>query len=243
MKIVVVVQARVQSTRLPAKVLLDLGGVTALERCLSRARRIHGVHSLVVATSDGPADDLIERVSTRLGHDVVRGSESDVLSRFAKAARLHDADAVVRLTSDCPLLDVAQSSEVVSAFVRERPDYASNVLDRRLPRGLDTEVMTRAALERADGEAIAADEREHVTLHLVRRPQTFKLHSVVRSSSVDLAWHRWTLDTLDDYRFLHSVFEALGPRAADASMDDVLRLLEARPDLVDINAHVEQKRT
>lgn len=242
MKIVVVVQARVRSTRLPAKVLLDLGGVTALERCLSRARRIRGVHEVVVATSDAPADELIESVGRRLGHEVVRGSESDVLARFAKAARLREADAIVRLTSDCPLLDVELSSLVVDTFVRERPDYASNVLTRRLPRGLDTEIVSREALERADRDATAPDEREHVTLHLVRRPESFVLRPV-ESSTTDLSRHRWTLDTLDDYRFLHALFEALGPRAADASMNDVLRELERRPALLEINAHVEQKRT
>jgi spore coat polysaccharide biosynthesis protein SpsF len=242
MKIVAVVQARVQSTRLPAKVLLDLGGVTALERCLSRARRIPHVDRVVVATSDAPADELIARVAARLGYAVVRGSESDVLSRTIDAARAHEADAVVRLTSDCPLLDPDESSRVVEAFLERKPDYASNVIDRRLPRGLDTEIVSREALERAHRDATATDEREHVTLHIVRRAGNFRLLSVTGAAPGDQSRHRWTLDTLDDYRFLHALVDLLGDRAGAAPLAEVLEVLSKNPHLSALNAHVEQKK-
>lgn len=244
MKVVVVVQARLASSRLPAKVLLDLGGVTALERCLRRARRFARVSEVVVATSDRPGDEVITAVASRLGFQVTRGSETDVLSRYAKAARETAADVIVRCTSDCPLLDPELSSQVIERFLAAPGgvDYAANVLERRLPRGLDTEVLSREALERADREATAADEREHVTLHIYRRPERFRCLAVTAERLEDRSALRWTLDTLDDYRLLHAVFERLGPRADEASMAEVVALFEADPELARINAHIAQKR-
>lgn len=242
-KVVVVIQARLASSRLPAKILLDLGGTTALERCLRRARAFKNVSEVVIATSDTPGDDLIEAVGKRLGARVIRGSENDVLSRFAKAAAETNADAVVRCTSDCPLLDPAISTGVIERFLSATPaaDYAANVLERRYPRGLDTEIVSRSALEKAHREATAADEREHVTLHIYRRPESFRCLPVLPSDSADHSHLRWTLDTLDDYRFLHAVFERLGPLGDTASMNDVIALLAKEPSLSAINSHIAQK--
>jgi spore coat polysaccharide biosynthesis protein SpsF len=181
-------------------------------------------------------------VATRLGYPVTRGSETDVLARFADAARASDADVILRITSDCPLLDPDESSRVLEAFLAAKPDYAANVLDRRLPRGLDTEVVTRDALERAHREATDPREREHVTLHLYQNPARFRLLSVVSDRAEDLSSFRWTLDTLEDYRFLHAVFELLGARADLARTEGVLKALREHPDLSQINAHVAQKK-
>jgi spore coat polysaccharide biosynthesis protein SpsF len=245
MKVVVVVQARLASTRLPAKVLLDLGGVTALERCLRRARRFAHASEVVVATSDLPGDEVIAAVARRLGFMVTRGSESDVLSRYAKAARETQAEVIVRCTSDCPLLDPELSSQVIDRFLAAPGgvDYAANVLERRLPRGLDTEVVSREALDRADRQATAADEREHVTLHIHRHPERFRCLAVTAGELEGRSTFRWTLDTLDDYRLLHAVFDRLGAHADEASMADVLALFDADPELARMNAHIEQKKT
>lgn len=241
-KVVAIVQARMRSSRLPGKILLDLGGKTALEQCLLRARAIPGVSEVVLATCDTASDDPIARVATRLGFCVTRGSETDVLARFAQAARESAADVVVRITSDCPLLDPAESGRVVEAFLSADADYASNVLSRRLPRGLDTEVLSRAALDAAARAATAQDEREHVTLHIYRRPESFRLLEVTpQQAERDLSAHRWTLDTVEDYCFLHALFEELGDRAAAARTGDILSVLEARPAMAAINAGVTQK--
>lgn len=243
MKIVAIVQARVGSTRLPAKVLLDLGGATALERCLRRVQRFEGLAEVVVATTDLPEDDLIVAAARRLGFPSFRGSSDDVLSRYVGAARSAGADAIVRCTSDCPLLDPAISSTVVRTLTEAKGavDYAANNLDRRLPRGLDTEIVSRDALERAHREATSPSEREHVTLHVYRRPERFRLRSVVPTPTADRSAMRWTLDTLADYRFLAAVFDELGGGAVDAGMGDVLAVLERRPELLSLNAHIEQK--
>jgi spore coat polysaccharide biosynthesis protein SpsF len=248
LKTVAIVQARVGSSRLPAKVLLDLGGQPALARCLARVRRIAGVDDVVVATSDTPVDDPVAALARRLAARVFRGSEHDVLARYVGAARAAGAAAVVRVTADCPLLDPAVSAAVVGAFRAARAagdpvDYASNVLERRLPRGLDTEVVAAEALERAHRDAAGAAEREHVTLHIYRHPERFRLRAVAPPGARgDLSHHRWTLDTLDDYRFLAAVYDALGDAAATAGLDEVLAVLAAHPQLVGINAHVEQTR-
>jgi spore coat polysaccharide biosynthesis protein SpsF len=204
-----------------------------------RARRVEGVDDVVVATSTEAADDLVAAACGRLGVGVVRGSLLDVLARYVAAARETRADAVVRITSDCPLLDPARSGDVVRAFLAERPDYASNVMERRLPRGLDTEIVSTAALLRADAEA-RGEDREHVTKHVYGHPEAFRCLSV-RGEEEDLSAHRWTLDTLEDYRFLCAVATSLGSRIRDAGMREVLAALAAQPGIVGINREVRQK--
>lgn len=246
MKIVAVIQARLTSTRLPAKILLDLVGKPAIQHCLTRASRIEHVDEIVVATTDRPDDDVTASVAKRLGFRFVRGSEGDVLSRYVLAARESKADAVVRLTSDCPLLDPAASSLVVDTFKSSQTglwpfDYVSNTLIRRLPRGLDTEVLRVDALERAHREATKPEEREHVTLGVYSRPDKYRCGCVLPTTENDLSGHRWTLDTIEDYRFLYRVYEALGDDAERATPNDVLALLASRPELTRINENVSQK--
>jgi spore coat polysaccharide biosynthesis protein SpsF len=248
MKTLAILQARLRSTRLPAKVLLDLCGATVLQRCLDRVARIQGVDEIVVATSTAPENELICMLAKRLGYKCVRGSEKDVLSRYYDAATAAKADVVMRCTADCPLLDPKASSLVVRTFLESQKtgeplDYASNTLERRLPRGLDTEVVSMAALTRAHEEAVVDAEREHVTMYVYRRPVEFRCRKVLADLPRDLSHHRWTLDTLEDYHFLAKLYEALGPEAGAAGMEDVLAVLERHPEIVAINAHVAQKST
>lgn len=248
MRVVAVVQARVGSSRLPAKVLLDLGGKTALERCLLRVSRIGSVAEVVVATSTQPADDVIVLLCRRLGFRVVRGSEHDVLARYAMAANEAKADAVVRCTSDCPLIDPQVSGVVVRAFLdasgsAQPLDYVSNTLTRRLPRGLDTEIASAEALRRADRDAPEGPEREHVTMPLYRNRDRYRCDEAFPPDLPEgLGHHRWTLDTLEDYRFLYNVFALLGHRADEANMSEILAVLEENPALLAINSHVQQKQ-
>lgn len=243
MRVVAIVQARVESSRLPAKIFLDLAGRTALERCLERVTKFAGVSEVVVATTDRPADDLVVQLCKRLGVPTSRGSSDDVLSRYHEAAVRFGADAIVRCTSDSPLLDPMISSRVIDAFKENGVDYASNVLERRLPRGLDTEVISAKALTRAHETAQTPSEREHVTLHVYRNPGAFTLHSVIDDTLPDLSEHRWTLDTLDDYRFLATLFERLEAPIASRGLSDILRIVDGDPTLRGMNAHIVQKST
>ncbi len=231
--------------RLPGKVAMPLAGVSALERCLRRLQKAALLDDLVVATSDHVRDDEVVRIAARAGVSCFRGSEENVLRRYADAAQEHRADVVVRVTADCPLIDPTIVDTVVGSLRASGADYASNVARRHLPRGLDVEVVTARALYFADALADEAADREHVTRFIVRRPGSFLLRSVVLEvPRGGLESDRWTLDTSMDYEFLSRVFELLrerGEREDRARFREVLALIDANPGLRDLNAHVEQK--
>ncbi len=238
MKAVAIVQARMGSTRLPGKVLMDIGGRTMLERVVERARRAELLQEVVVATTVEPADDALADLATQKGWAVFRGSQDDVLERYEQAARRFDARVIVRITSDCPLIDPGVVDDVVRALTRSGADYCSNCLRRTFPRGLDVEAMTRDSLEIMAEEATLPHEREHVTPFLYGRPDRFRLQGV--EGREDHSAHRWTVDTPEDLQLLRSIFAAFGadgPR----SWSEVLEVLARRPEIAAINAHVPQK--
>ena len=238
MKIVAIVQARMGSTRLPGKVLRDLAGKRMIERVLERVRRADSVDEVVVATSDLPGDDPLAGWLAASHHACLRGSEQDVLARFSGAAAQTGADAIVRITADCPLIDPGVIDDVVAAFRAGPFDYASNVLPRRtFPRGLDTEIFTRTALEICAREATDASSREHVTPFIHRHPERFSLHGI--EADADYSGHRWTVDTPEDFALIEKIYSALGE--ACFSWKDVLRVLGENPAWSEINRHIAQK--
>ncbi|HET7475533.1 MAG TPA: glycosyltransferase family protein [Dermatophilaceae bacterium] len=237
MRVNAVIQARSGSTRLPGKVLQDLGGRPVLEWVIRAARSAGQLDAVVVATTTEAGDDAVAALAVGLGVPVVRGSEDDVLSRFLLAVRQHPCDAVVRLTADCPLLDPELIDAVAGAW-RAAPgyDYVSTVLCRSLPRGLDVELVTAAALRRVDAVA-AGHDRVHVTSGVYADPLAFALLGLhVAPRADDL---RVTLDTTEDLRLLSSLVALLPDRPAH--WREVVALLRDRADLVAINAAVEQK--
>ena len=239
MSVVAIIQARTSSTRLPGKVLADVGGRTMLARVVRRTSRAALVDAVVVATSDAPADDPIVDECRRLAVPCFRGDEEDVLDRFFRAAAAHAADVVVRITADCPLIDPELIDHVAGRFLEERPDYASNVLRRTWPRGLDTEVVSAGALARAWLEASEPYERVHVTPYIYHHRERFRLLSVTgREDSSDA---RWTVDSPADLDLVREVYRRLG-NDDRFGWQDVRRLLAAEPDLAEINRHVKQKQ-
>jgi spore coat polysaccharide biosynthesis protein SpsF len=229
------------STRLPGKVMARVRGVTLLERLLNRLSWVRTPHRTIVATTANRTDDVIVAEAARLGVTAYRGSEDDVLSRFAEAAREHGGEVIVRVTSDCPLMDPAIADEVVRAFfTAPKVDYASNTVGRRtFPRGLDVEVFSRQALDTADRDAHDPTDREHVTPFIYRNPDRFSLRSVAQAE--DHSAHRWTVDTVEDLRLVIAIVEALEPTNPSFGMRDILDLLARNPELMDINRHVRQK--
>jgi spore coat polysaccharide biosynthesis protein SpsF len=201
------------------------------------ARAAQGVDEVVIATSTEAADDAVAILGSELGVRVVRGSEDDVLSRFVLAQRESSADAVVRLTADCPLADPSLISMVVALWRAEPElDYVASTLVRTLPRGLDVELVSRAALATADTEA-EGYHRTHVTSYLYAGPRPFRtMGLVVQPAANDL---RVTLDTVADAETLDAIVAELGDRPP--AWREVVDLLRSRPDIVDINADVEQK--
>lgn len=246
MRAVAIIQARMGSTRLPGKVLRVLGNATVLAHVVRRVQRASGIDEVVIATTELPQDDAIVEAGLALGVSVFRGSEDDVLSRYYLAAKRAGADVIVRITSDCPLLDADVLQAMVARFQAmhrsgTRVDYLSNTLARTFPRGLDVEVFTFAALERADREASNAAEREHVTPYICGNPGTFRIEQY--ENAVDASWYRWTLDTEDDWQLLQRIFARLGGQRDGFTTREVLELLAQEPGLAAINAHVARKET
>jgi spore coat polysaccharide biosynthesis protein SpsF len=240
MRRVVVIQARMTSTRLPGKVLMDLAGRPMLERQLERLEGCRQVDEIVLAVTTNPDDDPIVDLAGRLSVRVHRGSEHDVLDRYVGAARASDAAVVVRVTSDCPLIDAAEVDAVIDALEPEY-DYASNTLVRHLPRGLDAEALWRDALDRTARMATSTPAREHVTWFCrEERPDLFELRSVVRD--VDAADLRWTVDTAEDLELVRRLYAELGLAEQSRPFAEVLAHVRAHPELAEINVHVEQKR-
>ncbi len=232
MRVVVIVQARMTSTRLPGQVLMDLAGQPLLERELERLEPAE----IVLAVTTNPDDDPLVALADRLGIRWYRGPEDDVLARYAGAAREAEADAVVRVTSDCPLIDREEVGAVIEALTTD-VDYAANILERRLPRGLDTEALWRDTLERVDRLATSRPAREHVTWFIhSERPDLFVLHSVERP--FDAADLRWTVDTEADLELVRRLYaDGMHQRP----LADIVAYVRAHPELAAINAHVAQK--
>jgi spore coat polysaccharide biosynthesis protein SpsF len=237
LKVTAIIQARIRSTRLPGKVLAEIEGDPMLWHVVRRTRAAETVDEVVVATTTEPADDGIVAVCRERGVACFRGSEEDVLDRYYQTARRHDAQAIVRITSDCPLIDPEIIDKTVRAFLEDQPDYASNVGVRSYPRGLDTEVMSFRALEVAWRSAREPYQRSHVTPYLYENPGQFKVLSV--TSDEDYSAHRWTVDTAEDLEVVRAMYARF--ESEDFRWRDVLRLLEREPELAEINRFIAQK--
>jgi glutamate-1-semialdehyde 2,1-aminomutase len=214
------------SSRLPGKVLTDLAGRPALERVSSAAEAIPGIDEVIIATSTAAEDEAIVEWANARGVRVFRGSENDVLSRVRNAADAANADIVLRLTADCPLLDPNVCGQVLAMLVDSSADYVSNVDPPTWPDGLDCEAMTIAALRQADECAIQLEDREHVTPYIRRNRAMFDIRNL-RSPNAALSEHRWTLDTPADLQWLTQICEQLEP--LQPTYLQVLELLRKNP--------------
>ena len=244
-KVTVIIQARMGSTRLPGKVLMQLCGKSVICHVVSRVRASEMVDEIIVATTTTSKDDALLPEIGKCGAKVSRGSEDDVLARYYDTARKFRADVIVRVTADCPLYDPKVLGEMLKKFFSfrsegKRPDYLSNVQKRTFPRGLDTEIFSFDALEKAHMNAIKKHDREHVTPYIYNHPEKFSLAGY--QNPVDLSNHRWTLDTQEDWQLIETIYKNLYNEKGIFSTSEVLTFLEKNPDLVKINAHVEQKK-
>lgn len=239
-KVVAIIQARMGSERLPGKVLLDIEGQSMLERVVARVKQSRLVNKTVVATTTNPNDDATVAAAKKLEVGVTRGSEDDVLDRFHDAADSYEADIIVRVCADSPFIDPAVIDEAIETFLSARPpvDYASNKLSPTFPLGLDIEVFSRAALERAWREATESFQRAHVTVYIYQNPSIFSLIPVATSRNLHAM--RWTVDTPEDLEFARQVFKRLEGRN-DFRWLDVVSIVESEPHLAHINSHLRPK--
>lgn len=239
MQIMCMIQARMGSTRLPRKVLKPLLDKPLLWWDVYRLRQSRLIDEIIIATTTNNVDDDITNLCATEGWLVYRGSEDDVLDRYYQAAQMYNADVVVRVTSDCPLIDPIVLDYTLSAYLSASPtiDYASNIVIRSYPRGLDVEVFGVNALESA-WQNDESPWREHVTPYIYNNPDQFRLLSV--KNPVDYSHHRWTVDTSEDFELIERIYNHFGH--GDFGWQDVLGLMDANPDWYQINAHIEQKK-
>lgn len=239
-EIVTVVQARTGSTRLPNKVLRPLAGKPLLVRMVERVQMAALAGTVVVATTTDTADDPIEALCAADGLACFRGDAHDLLDRHYQAGRRYGAEAVVKIPSDCPLIDPAVIDRVLGFYLAAPGayDYVSNLHPATYPDGNDVEVMPMAALEAAWRGATRDFEREHTTPFFWENPGRFRLANVPWESGLDYSMsHRWTIDYEEDYQFICAVYEALYPTNPRFRLDDILALQAARPDITALNAH------
>lgn len=244
MRIVAIIQARMGSTRLPCKVMIMLNERTVLEHVINRVRACSMVDEVVIATTTNSQDDIIIKEADQCGVKWYRGSEEDVLARYYESAREFEAEIIVRVTSDCPLFDPELLCAMLERFLDITKsgidvEYLSNTITRTYPRGLDAEIFTFAALEKAFNEAKQGSDREHVTSFIWKNPNHFILSEFTGDS--DLSHHRWTLDTPEDLELIKRIYDVLFLNGEIFTTGDVLAYLKENPGASDINARSRQK--
>lgn len=242
MKTVLIIQARMQSSRLPGKVLRPLKGKPMLEWVISRASHSHVIDNCLVATTTDSSDNPIETWCIEHNVPVFRGSQYDVLDRYYQAARSINADEIIRVTADCPLIDPDLIDELFAFYKREDADFAANRLPppwhRTYPIGLDAEIVSMAMLEKAWNTAEEKFEREHVMPWFYDTPGRCKVS--ILDNAVDYGMHRWTVDTPDDYAMMQALFEKLDDPLT-VSWLEILKVISENPELEMINASSHAK--
>ena len=237
-----IIQARMGSTRLPAKVMKEIKGKTVLSHVIERVRQSKMLDDIIIATTTLDRDDLIENEAIKCGAKVFRGSEDDVLSRYYYTAKENNIDVVVRITSDCPLIDPHVVDEITNFYLAGNYDLVTNagsdLSQRTYPRGLDTEIFSFAALEEAFINGRAKYQREHVTPYIYENSNKMYYYKNV----IDYSRHRWTLDTEEDFELINKIYEKLYKGCHDFYLNDIIELFNREPDLFEINAHIEQKK-
>lgn len=240
-KIVAIIQARMGSTRLEGKVMKSLCGKTVLSHDIERIKQSKLINEIVIATTEYDRDNIIVNESLKNGVKVYRGSEEDVLSRYYEAAIEYNADIIVRITSDCPLIDPFVIDDVIEHYLESDYDLVTNGgLDlsmRTYPRGLDVEVFSFKMLKEANGYASRKYEREHVTPYIYENSKKIYYYK----NKTDESKYRWTLDTDEDLELIEAIYDNLYQGKHDFYFSEILDLFTRKPELFDINKYVEQK--
>ena len=242
--IAAIVQARLGSTRLPGKILKEINNKPMLWHVVNRLSHSKLIDKIIVATTDLAEDDQVQNFCEENNFLFYRGSSEDVLSRYYNAAKSFNAKIIVRITSDCPVIDFSIIDKMLKEFISgtrmEKLDYLSNVLTRSFPRGLDTEIFTFTVLEKAYNEAIQVSEREHVTPYIYNHPEIFTLRNF--SYEKDYSFHRWTVDTQEDFNLIENIYKSLYEKNKMFLFEDILKLFEEHPALIEINQNIQQKK-
>ncbi|MHB9041469.1 MAG: cytidylyltransferase domain-containing protein [Melioribacteraceae bacterium] len=242
--ITAIVQARFGSTRLPGKILKEIYHKPMLWHVVNRLSHSRLIDKIIVATTDLAEDDQVQKFCEANNFLFYRGSSEDVLSRYYNAAKSFNAKIIIRITSDCPVIDFSIIDKMLEEFISEtrvrKLDYLSNVLTRSFPRGLDTEIFTFAAIEKTYNEAKQIYEREHVTPYIYNHPDIFTLKNF--SNEKDYSFHRWTVDTQEDFDLVDKIYKSLYEKNKLFLLEEILKLFEEHPALIEINQNIQQKK-
>ncbi len=240
-KIVATIEARMTSTRLPGKVLLPLAGEPCLTRLIERLKRSAYVDHIVIATTTNSTDDVLEELSMKLGVGVWRGSEDNVLERVLDAAKSVQADLIVEVTGDCPLLDWRHVDHILELFSSGEYDYVANNMERTFPRGFDLQVFPVKVLDEVNQVTQEPVDQENVSIYIYQHPEKYRLLNWAAEGFMRRPDIRVTLDTPQDYELIDTIFKKLLPVNPDFSAEDVVHLLERESALLEINRDIKQK--
>lgn len=236
--ITAIIQARMGSSRLPGKVLLDIEGKTVLDRVIERTKRAKGIDRAIIAIPDTSSDDVLAKYCEERSIPYFRGSEADVLDRYYQTAKHFNIAHIVRITSDCPLIDPEVIDRVINEYHAGGYDYISTGrIETTYPDGLDVELFSFTTLEKARNEAMLPSEREHVTPYIWNHPEIFNIETVVNSK--DLSLHRWTVDEPADLEFVRGVYKKF-PENKLFCLKEILHLLEINPEIKNINSGISR---
>ena len=239
-KIAAIVQARITSTRLPGKVLMDIEGKPMLWHTINRLKMAKKIDEIILAIPNTKKNDILVEFAEEDNLKYFRGSEEDVLSRYYLAAKKFNCDIIIRITSDCPLIDPKVVDLIIEKHLKSGSDYTSNVMKRTFPRGLDVEVFNFNVLEKVSQKAQSNPEKEHVTLYVRNHPKEFFLVNI--ENNQDISEMRWTVDEIADLEFIREIYKRLYKKNKIFLMKDIVDLLRKYPALMEINKNIRQKK-
>lgn len=240
-KIVATIEARMTSSRLPKKVLLDLCGKPSLQHMIERLKRSRYVDDVVVATTVNETDNPVIELCQQIGCSYYRGSEEDVLLRVLDAAKSVDGDIIVETTGDCPVIDWRHVDYLVEQFFNGEYDYVSNIIERTFPRGFDTQVFPVDVLEKVNQLTRDEADHEHVSLYIYRHPENFRLWNWSAPQGVRHPEYEITLDTKEDYQLIQAIYNQLYEKNRDFGCEEVVELLNEKPELLEYIREVKRK--
>ena len=238
-KIICIIQARMGSTRLPGKVMKKIKRKSILYYVIERVKKSKMIDKIIIATTTNKNDDLIVKEAKKLKVDIFRGSEEDVLSRYFFASKEFNADIVIRITSDCPLIDPEIIDKIIKKHIESKSDYTSNTIKRTYPRGFDTEVFNKDIIKDVYKNASEKYQREHVTIFILENKERYKITNVETKGKLYRPDIRVTLDTIEDFELISKIIENFDD--ISFGLEEVIDFLNENPQLLELNKNINHK--
>jgi len=235
MKVLTIIQARISSSRLPGKAMMEIKGKPILEHIVTSLKFSKQSDKLIIATSDNTDDNSIENLAKKLGVFCFRGSKNDVLDRFYKCAKLHGGELIIRITADCPLIDPEVVDEAIVLCKMGNYDYCSNMINQTYPQGYLVEILTFETLEKLYKNCHNPLSREHVTYDIRKHPENYKIKELLLPTNQDRHQWRLTLDYEEDFKLLSKIFSYLYKPNSYIRYNSVVQLLDKHPELLELN--------